>query len=619
MKELTQIIDTEFNKKGKEFFGNHFIYKIYRGNEGDHVPIHRTQVNELIDTLNFFWEEHFDKDEVYSINDDFLIIATLELKIPGSIGVESFSAMTLDEYGINVFRKIKIQEHQHIANESNRFNYQLWTEIDHIDLVEIDRTKYLRFYLTDSTSYGDVELDLFGAGGTEAAQFLMEMFTRIAKFVQSTRQMKEDEVDQIFLKVNDLIEKGGNYNLALEVLEKHNREKSHEDYQLSKFHLYYWYKVGCFLNTDRPNEALSVIDYYLSNFKENEFTPEFLTCKAGILLGRGEYFNSLEYLDQSEELCENVAQKRTVRLHKDEVLNEIGNNFIQIPKSERKMILMSNQVYRSPSGSFIALDMSNLSNLNFPIGHPKLNEVYIAHPYRNDYYLPLNNSAEELTLDRISEFETLLQSLGATYLEISSNNSDLNEEKSSRKEKGNIDVGYKIHGLKVGAERKQTRKSLLDLDSKISHTQKFKPYKKPFIPDDLVWYHSDLNWQKLAKQRLVGNLIEHKELISLSHVENFSRQELIKLDVELKAFMAKIGVKYSKDIETESRSSKKLTWTVSVRFEDTRNLVETHESSTKEKTIGMDEKVNPLKQITKTLLLWWKMMVSLVGRKKIPR
>src|SRR5690606_30488846 len=112
-------------------------------------------------------------------------------------------------------------------------------------------------------------------------------------------------------------------------------------------------------------------------------------------------------------------------------------------------------------------------------------------------------------------------------------------------------------------------------------------------PNDLVWYHSDLNWQKLARQRLEGNLLTHAEIISLSQVENISSQEIQTINADLKAFFVKAGVKYSKDIELESKSNKKQTWTLSVEFEDIRKLNEVHVQLNSEENITIDQTLNP--------------------------
>jgi len=382
--------------------------------------------------------------------------------------------------------------------------------------------------------------------------------------------------------------------LALEVLDKHNQIDNEFGFKLEHYPYYYIYRLDCLIELDKTEESLNIINDYISNFEsEKNFTPAFLATKASILYHRKDYLNSLKYLTKSEELTEDISLQNELKSLKDDVFKEIEENFIEIPKNERKTILMSNETFRSPNESFIALNMSNLNKLNFPIGHPKLNEVYIVHPRRNDYYLPLNNTEEQLTLDRISEYGRLLQCLGATYFEVSSNKSDLNQQKSNSKTSVNAKVGIKGHGGEVDYKKEKDKDSFLDFDSRISQIQEYEPYKKPYIPDELVWYHSDINWQKLAKQRLEGeNLRTHNEYISLSKVENISSQELKNINIDLKAYFVKAGLNYSKDIKIENKSKKKHTWKVSVKFEDIKKLNETHVPIIQEPIINIQQPIN---------------------------
>ena len=595
MKKLIDIINTEYKRNSFNLFEKNFNWNIYRQNEIGDLNIPKNQLNNLIDHLNFFGKIYFSKENMHSVNDEFLMVFIKEEKHyygkAKTICLNSFTGITFEEYGLSIF---KIYTHPSGTYQSHEeFNYLPWDQIDHIDDVEIDSELYLRFYLVDSTSHIDIALNLFDARNPKP---LIDLFSKTAKYLQSSDQRIEEELNTIYEKVDKLIRIDQNFQLALDVLESHNKAEEELGYKLSDRSFYHFCKVDCLQKLNMHEECLNFIDNYISDSEASDsLLPFFLLRKAEILKERREYFNSLKCLAESEELDIDTNFKSELNILRGEVVKEIEDNFLQLPKNDRKTLLMSNTVFRSSNESFIALNMGKLSGLNFPIGHPQLNEVYVLHPRRNDYYLPLNNSAEELTLDRISEFETLLQSLGATYLSISSNKSDINEEKTRFKENVNVGVDVKVHGLKVDYSNKQEGDSFSDLDSRISHTQSFKPYKKPFVPDNLVWYHSDLNWQKLARQRFDGNLLEHHETISLSQVENVSSHELKNINVDLKAYFVKAGLKYSKDIEIESKSNKKLTWTVSVNFEDVRNLTETHEPLVSEEIISIDEEICPFR------------------------
>lgn len=175
-------------------------------------------------------------------------------------------------------------------------------------------------------------------------------------------------------------------------------------------------------------------------------------------------------------------------------------------------------------------------------------------------------------MDRINEFSYLLQCMGATKLEISSSKSDSSDIKASSKNQVDANIDYKINSAKVNYKGESTENTLIDGKLKIAKKQIFKPNKAPYIPSNLVWYHSDLNWQRLVDQRLNGSIITHSEMISSSQSENISSHELKKIDAELKLLLPKIGVSYSSENEITTSSIKTHEWIVTVEFEDVNNL-----------------------------------------------
>ena len=65
--------------------------------------------------------------------------------------------------------------------------------------------------------------------------------------------------------------------------------------------------------------------------------------------------------------------------------------------------------------------MSNIpSCLQFPMGHPVANELYIGHPYNNSLYVPFSESEDIFFLDKIHELVYLLECLGAEEISITS-------------------------------------------------------------------------------------------------------------------------------------------------------------------------------------------------------
>jgi hypothetical protein len=218
------------------------------------------------------------------------------------------------------------------------------------------------------------------------------------------------------------------------------------------------------------------------------------------------------------------------------------------------------------------------SRINFPIGHPHINNVYTCHPHKQNFYLPLKNYSEELFLDRINEFSYLLQSLGATELNISSSKSSLTDQTTKSKKEIDANIDLKVNNVKNNIKSEIAENNSTDIELKIAKNQSFKPIKAPYIPSNLVWYQSDLNWQRLVDQRLNGSIMTHSEVISSSQSENISAHELKQIDSELKLLFTKIGVKYNSEDEITTSSTKKHEWVVKVNFEDIDNLNQPEES-----------------------------------------
>lgn len=602
MTELIKIIESEFSENNILFSDEIFTTKIYHIDQNGKIGLPENQLKKLIENLNFSWDIKYSYNTLYTVNHDFWAVSIKEeKKVNSGLGggyIKFITMMTLDQKGINIV-KIARDENKKIYEDFLfrilKFNFLGWEDIESLELIQTVNEPLIRFYKNDATLYEDIPLDLLNVYYLEAAQFLIQLITKVKNYVQSTGERILDELNIIFDDVEKIIENKKNYQLALNVLEKKEVETINLGFQLSDYLHYYYLKLTCLRELEKFDECLVIIDETILKFEKD--APQMvmiLLMKADILIEREEYFNSLKYLTKIESINQNVLSSKELTVYKSEVHEGVKQNFMKIPKKERKVILMSNEIFKSANESFIALDINNLPNLNFPIGHPQLNEVYIAHPRRNDFYLPLNNTAEQLTLDRVSEYATLLQGLGATSIEISSNKSDISEEKSKLELNVGVDVAIKGQGLEIDYDKENNEGSFSDFDSKIRQTYTFEPIKKPYIPEGLVWYHSDLNWQKLVRLRLEGGLRTHTEEITLSQVENVSSQELQKINVDLKVYFVKAGVDYSKDIKLESKSNKKQTWTLSVKFEDVNKLTETHEPTVIEHPVAIDETLNSL-------------------------
>ena len=68
---------------------------------------------------------------------------------------------------------------------------------------------------------------------------------------------------------------------------------------------------------------------------------------------------------------------------------------------------------------------------------------------------------------------------------------------------------------------------------RMGRNQTFDPLQKPYIPNDLIWYPNEYTWQRIAQQRLNGNMLSHSETLSSSQSETLSVSEIASINEEL--------------------------------------------------------------------------------------
>ena len=153
------------------------------------------------------------------------------------------------------------------------------------------------------------------------------------------------------------------------------------------------------------------------------------------------------------------------------------------------------------------------SDMVFPLGRPQPG-LYMAHPVLTDHYYPMNVVEEALFMDKVREFCWFVQCLGAKMVSFHSNKGlSVSEGMGSTM---NIGTNVGVKAVEVGASYGNTsnRNEDYNYNQKVELVQHFSPRKKPYCPDDLVWFDSDPAWQMLLKQRIEGGIMEYNYKIS---------------------------------------------------------------------------------------------------------
>jgi hypothetical protein len=171
----------------------------------------------------------------------------------------------------------------------------------------------------------------------------------------------------------------------------------------------------------------------------------------------------------------------------------------------------------------------------------------------------------ELIEDRVREFCSIMQCLGAEEVRIESIKSKAEDDSSKVNTQISGDASGKIYKAGASLERDKEKSLATSLNQKINLNQHFTPYIKP-LPEDLVWYKNEASWQRLYKQRMQGGLLEHREKIETRKSRMVNSNELRQVEAELGNLLLKVHGNYKKTTETKLDIKEDVELTIYVRF-----------------------------------------------------
>ncbi|MDG1279402.1 MAG: hypothetical protein P8O16_19145 [Algoriphagus sp.] len=337
---------------------------------------------------------------------------------------------------------------------------------------------------------------------------------------------------------------------------------------------FYLNKATSLKGIENYDEALLTINEFIEMCnRENMDSPNAHLLQGGILFAKEDYLNSIVSYSYSEEVFGDQEKKKNASSLKEYTYQKIKTEFINIPYHKRKTIFMMENVVNIPTNDLRILKHNDVPyKIYFPIGHPHMNEVYTCHPLKNDFYIPINGFQEELFYDRVNEFTYLLQCLGATRIEISSAKAVSTHQNDFLESQKSLESDTKLYGVNVERKNQSTSSNSNESSIKIDKVQTFSPSKAPFTPENLVWFKTELSWQRLANQRLGGNINQHQETISSIQNEFVSNHEIINIKAGVKVALAKVNVSGSKDYEINTNRNSKFEWKISVDFANVEDL-----------------------------------------------
>ena len=329
----------------------------------------------------------------------------------------------------------------------------------------------------------------------------------------------------------------------------------------------------------RVNEALNAMDSALE-FAEsgNSVNSTIYRNKAFLfeLVGqsynaRNCYVNSLETSDNPQDDLNNIANT-------EEDMKKIWDDYTNVYDYKDRKFCMVVRDHEIGGCVVRGIDVFRLSNVpsafKFPFGHPYPNQLYIAHPYNSGLYVPYDESEDIFFTDKVNELCYLLECLGAETIEISAVRGKRVEEMSNCAQSlgGSADIKlFSANGQ--SSQRKETNNSS-DCNSTRTFTIRLDPMKLPYLPENLLWYAEQPQWQRLVERRLKNNILEYSESVQSSETRFTSTNEVSDIEVSAEYLWTKVKANVQRNIESQFKTSMETVWNIHVRFRSMKDFEE---------------------------------------------
>lgn len=204
-------------------------------------------------------------------------------------------------------------------------------------------------------------------------------------------------------------------------------------------------------------------------------------------------------------------------------------------------------------------------DINFPVGHPQANTLYLGHPLIPTEYIPFENATEKLFLDKKRELCYLVQCLGAEEIIIqSTKGSDISKGTSKTI---NASLGGSKELLEASLEgnvSSKTTESTKKTDG-VELIQQFHPSKYPFCPNDLIWLDSNPSWKRMIKQRLNGT-VYWSETITSAETTSISSSQMQGIKGSMSNLLIKANASVGRSIESTFSKTEEKEIIIKIKF-----------------------------------------------------
>jgi hypothetical protein len=281
--------------------------------------------------------------------------------------------------------------------------------------------------------------------------------------------------------------------------------------------------------------------------------------------------------------CDNDDKEHIMQelVDSEDILKETWDNYTTTYDYKERKFIMPVKDYEIGGCVVDGIDVFRTSNIpscfKFPTGHPVANQLYIGHPYNPSLYVPFEESEDIFFVDKVHELCYLLECLGAEEINITSikgkNVSEFNDSQGSYS--GSADV--KLVSGEGSSSMQSRHQGEMTINNQRTMRIKLDPMRKPFLPEGLIWYDEQPQWQRLVNSRINGNMLEYNEFVSTSQTKFTSNQEKKDIKASAKYLWTKVHAEVEQNIETQFKETTETQWKVDVKFrsiKDFANMVD---------------------------------------------
>jgi hypothetical protein len=209
-----------------------------------------------------------------------------------------------------------------------------------------------------------------------------------------------------------------------------------------------------------------------------------------------------------------------------------------------KVLVLNQEGKFLKSNKFISFPEFDIPNtIQFPPGHPISNKTYLQHPILVNKYLPVDEYESTILKDKIDEFKILVQALGAISVEYEHVENVKNNNKIKTTENTSVEGRTNVVGGSFDLNSEYINSLNSNSSSNRKEYQEFHPMGMPYIPNNLIWFHHEISWQRLAQQRLEGNVLSHAEIIEISKSDSIHTMNMEEIEAEIRVLVKGIDIK----------------------------------------------------------------------------